>query len=399
MELSRRRFLGSVAVGIGGAFTKTRARTGLTADVLHGIVPCHGVHQAGVTTPPQRFLQLGGFDVTATDRRSLVDLLRAWQRAIELLTKGRSLVDDGDALGDAPADTGEAIGQNPALLTITIGFGAGLFDDRFGLRAARPAQLVDLPPFPGERLDPARGGGDLSVQACADSAIVAEHAVRALARVGAGATTVRWVQSGSLEPPSPPGTPRNLLGFKDGTANPDLMDGAQMDRHVWAAASDGKAWMAGGTYQVYRRIRLRLRAWDASSLREQQEVIGRAKLSGAPFGGFDEFDPVQPDLLPGDSHVRLANPRSGQASERERILRRGYNFHDGLLPGSGAYDAGLAFIAYQRDPRHQFIPIQRRLAAGDALNEYLVHVASGIFAVPPGTDPGGFVGARLLHRL
>jgi deferrochelatase/peroxidase EfeB len=169
-----------------------------------------------------------------------------------------------------------------------------------------------------------------------------------------------------------------------------------MRRNVWVGSSDGPPWMAGGTYQVYRRVRLHIGVWDASPLDEQQDTFGRFKASGAPYGGVDEFDPVVSKLLPVNSHVRLSNPRTGQASEDERILRRGYNFHDGYDPAAGDFDAGLAFIAYQRDPRRQFITIQQRLAANDALNEYLVHTASGIFAIPPGVRRGDFIGSQLL---
>ena len=155
--------------------------------------------------------------------------------------------------------------------------------------------------------------------------------------------------------------------------------------------------MTGGTYQVFRRVRLKIEDWDASSLDEQQDTFGRFKSSGAPYGATNEFDPVNSALLPTDSHVRLSNPRTGEVSEDERILRRGYNFADGYDPTTGGYDFGLAFIAYQRDPRRQFVTIQQRLAWSDALNEYTTHTASGVFAVPPGVRrPGSFVGATLL---
>ena len=132
---------------------------------------------------------------------------------------------------------------------------------------------------------------------------------------------------------------------------------------------------------------------DESDLDEQEGVFGRRKLSGAPFGGTSEFDPVDPARLPRNAHIALANPRVA-GSEAERILRRGYNYADGLLP-DGHLDAGLFFAAYQRDPRRQFVPIQHRLAAHDRLNEYIVHTGSAIFAVPPGVRRGGYVGETL----
>ncbi|HUL99528.1 MAG TPA: Dyp-type peroxidase, partial [Mycobacterium sp.] len=226
---------------------------------------------------------------------------------------------------------------------------------------------------------------------------VVEHAIRDLARVGRGVVSLRWQRDGFNEPPttSSTGTPRNLLGFKDGTANLDPTDDARMRQNVWVGSADGPAWMAGGTYQVYRQVDLRIEEWDESVLDEQQDVFGRYKVSGAPYGGRNEFDPVNSAQLPAASHVRLANPRTGAASEAERILRRGFNFHDGYDPEAGVYRSGLAFVAYQRDPRRQFVTIQQRLAANDALNEYTVHTASGVFAVPPGVAQGDFVGSRL----
>jgi deferrochelatase/peroxidase EfeB len=235
------------------------------------------------------------------------------------------------------------------------------------------------------------------LQACADRQIVVEHAIRDLARLGRSAVSLRWQRAGFNEPPTvpTPGTPRNLLGFKDGTANLDATDAAQMRRNVWVAETDGPDWMIGGTYMVYREVRLHIEDWDDSPLEEQQDTFGRYKVSGAPYGGRNESDAVDVTKLPVDSHVRLANPRTGQGSEDERILRRGYNFHDGFDPAVGSYRSGLAFVGYQRDPRRQFVTIQQRLAASDALNEYAVHTASGVFAVPPGVARGDFVGSRL----
>ena len=402
--LSRRQLLGAGAAGAGALYAR-QATPALALGRAHtaswqpaqGVVPCYGEHQAGVTTPVQRHLQLSAFDVIARDHGSLAELLRSWQHAIELLTAGRPL-SQSEPLASPPTDTGEAAGQGPARLTITIGFGASLFDGRFRLQAQRPAALIDLPAFSTDKLDPSRSNGDISVQACADQPLVAEHAIRDLARIAGGAASLRWLQSGFDDPPSfPQGTGRNLLGFKDGTANLDPNDDARMRRNVWVQPADGPRWMQAGTYQVYRRVALHIEKWDESVLDEQQDTFGRYKSSGAPYGASSEFAPVVTQLLPADSHVRLANPRTGQASEDERILRRGYSFTDGYDTTTGAYDYGLAFIAYQRDPRRQFLTIQQRLAEHDALNEYVEHTATGVFAIPPGTRPGGFPGEQLLR--
>lgn len=307
-----------------------------------------------------------------------------------------------------PDDTGEASGLAASGLTVTIGFGPNLFrhpefGDRFGLAGARPAALVDLPHFPADRLDPARTGGDLCVQACAHDPQVASHAVRNLARIGFGSAAIRWSQLGFGRTSSTTrgqDTPRNLMGQKDGTNNLKAEDGALIDEHVWARAADGAAWMVGGSYLVARRIRMQIETWDRTALTEQENIIGRFKGSGAPLTGHDEFDTPDFAAHRGDgtpaidaaAHVRLAHPDSNAGA---RLLRRGYSFIDGN-DALGRLDAGLFFLAFQRDPRTGFIPIQRRLARSDLLNEYIQHVGSAVFAIPPGITPGGYWGDTLL---
>jgi deferrochelatase/peroxidase EfeB len=404
--VSRRRLLGAgaAAVAVGGA-----AGLGVRAlaDDHHpagsaAAVPFHGLHQAGITTPAQDRLHFATFDLTTTRRTDLVRLLRDWTEAAARMTAGRDAGPVGAVAGIAeapPDDTGEAIGLPPARLTITVGFGPSLFDRRFGLGDHRPAALADLPHFAGDRLDPARSGGDLAVQACADDPQVAVHAVRNLARIAFGTAAVRYSQLGFGRTSSTSraqATPRNMFGFKDGTANLKLEDRALVDEQVWAPAGD---WMDGGSYLVTRRIRMHIEPWDRTSLGEQEAIVGRAKGSGAPLGKRGEFAAIdfaatgadgQP-LIPETAHVRLAHPsRHGGA----HLLRRGYNFVDGS-DGLGRLDAGLFFMAYQRDPRRQFVPIQRELARNDLMNEYIQHVGSGLFACPPGVRPGGFLGETL----
>ena len=173
-----------------------------------------------------------------------------------------------------------------------------------------------------------------------------------------------------------------------------------MRRHVWVGATESPAWMRGGTYMVARRIRMLLEIWDRSSLADQEQTIGRSKYSGAPLGRREEFDPLELEaekggrpLIPADAHVRLA---SASFNGGERILRRGYSFTDGVDERLGELDAGLFFICFQRDPDKQFVAIQRRLGRNDALNEYIRHVGSAVFAIPPGARPGGYVGEPLL---
>jgi deferrochelatase/peroxidase EfeB len=184
------------------------------------------------------------------------------------------------------------------------------------------------------------------------------------------------------------------MGFKDGTANLDPSDDGRMRENVWASSNARSAWMTSGTYLVARKIRIRIEQWDRTAIGEQEQFVGRTKDAGAPLGATREHDDVDPKLLDIASHIRLANPRTGERSERERILRRGYNFAEGI-DEIGQMGAGLFFLGYQQDPRRQFVSIQSRLAASDLLNEYLFHTGSAIFAIPPGVQPGGSIGDTL----
>ncbi|MFC9686765.1 iron uptake transporter deferrochelatase/peroxidase subunit, partial [Streptomyces sp. NPDC056948] len=278
--------------------------------------------------------------------------------------------------------TGEALGLKPSRLTLTVGFGPALFE-RFDLADQRPEALVDLPKFAGDNLDGTRSGGDLCVQACADDPQVAVHAIRNLARIGMGKVVIRWSQLGfgktsSTTPEAQ--TPRNLMGFKDGTRNIAGTETDRLRKFVWVDGKNGgPAWMTGGSYLVARRIRMHIEPWDRTSLQEQEDIFGRDKGEGAPVGKAKERDKPFLKAMKPDAHVRLAHPDSNQGAT---ILRRGYSFTDGT-DGLGRLDAGLFFLAYQRDVREGFIPIQRNLAT-DALNEYIQHVGSALFAIPPG---------------
>jgi deferrochelatase/peroxidase EfeB len=376
------------------------------SSALEEAVAFYGAQQAGIATPAQEFLAFAAFDVTGTSVDELREILKEWTAAAAALTAGRVYEGGSDAVDAAPVDTGEAVGIGPARLTITFGFGPSLFrsggEDRFGLARRRPGKLDPLPPFRGESLDPDRSGGDLCIQACADNPQVGFHAIHVLARLASGAATLRWTQQGFGRTSSTSRsqqTPRNLMGFKDGTDNIRAEDGEAMDEFVWVQPADGPSWMAGGSYLIARRIQILFDVWDATSLEGQEDVIGRKKLSGAPLGGHDEYDPVELDakkagapVIPPDAHIRLASPSYNHG---QRILRRGYSYSEPSEPGSGQIDAGLFFICFQRDPQRQFIPLQRRLAASDALNHHTLHTASAIFACPPGCKPGGFVGEGL----
>lgn len=412
--LTRRSVLaGAALLGIGAGLDRlltdpVRDEGGSDGVAQDDAVPFHDHHQAGIATPAPEFLSFAAFDLTSESVEDLRAVLQEWTSAAASLARGETYQPISGKSSGAPADPGEAIGLGPASLTITIGFGPELFEvgdvDRLGLGHRRPTALAPLPAFKGENLDPSRSGGDLCVQACAEDPQAAFHAIHVLTRIASGAATLRWMQDGfgrtSSTSRSQP-TPRNLMGFKDGTNNIHIHgeDAGAMDEHVWVRPGDGPAWMEGGSYLVARRIEMLLDVWDATSLEGQELTIGREKVSGAPLGASDEFDAVdlearkggQP-VIPTDAHIRLSSPES---NDGQRILRRGYSFSEPPEPGSGQIDAGLFFISFQRNPQRQFVPIQRRLAESDALNRHIQHTASAVFACPPGVRPGGFVGEGL----
>ena len=413
--LSRRGLLGggAAAAGVAGAIAWGRSDGGAaSAASLPASYPFHGSHQAGILTPAQDRLHFAAFDVTTTDREQLVELLRRWTAAAARMTAGDPAGAVGPVEGPAnlpPDDTGEAIGLQPSRLTITFGFGPTLFGsedggDRFGLADRQPEALRTLPHFPGDNLDPARSYGDLCVQACADDPQVAVHAIRNLARIGFGTVALRWSQLGfgrTSTTSVDQSTPRNLFGFKDGTMNVKAEETADVAAHVWVGADDDAraGWLAGGSYLVARRFNMTIEVWDRQPLGDQEAFVGRTKDTGAPLSGGQEHD--QPDFeMPGsndtpviapDAHVRIVHPDFNQGA---RMLRRGYNFVDGSN-SLGGLDAGLFFLAFVRNPETHFIPVQTRMAAQDAMMEYLKVSGSALFAVPPGTAEGEHVGQAL----
>lgn len=399
-RLSRRRFLGSLgATGAGAALAgaglaacssdSDGATAGAAPPAVDDVVAFRGAHQAGITTAAQDRLVFSALDVTSKDPADLKALLETWTTMAEAMVQGDLVPGNQGDLAGPLADTGEAYGLPASRLTITIGFGPSLFDDRFGLAAKRPKLLVDLPRLPNETLLPAISGGDLCIQACADDPLVAYHAVRDLVRAGIGTTTHRWMQFGfgrTSSTSTSQATPRNLMGFKDGTRNLKAEETADVERFVWVA-DDDQPWMQDGSFVVIRKIKMFIETWDHDRLGDQQAVIGRVKDTGAAIGQESEFE--DPDfeavgddgepLIPATSHVRLASP---EHNDGIRLLRRGYNYTDGVDPSQGNLQAGLFFIAYMNDPAH-FVTVQKNLAK-DGLNEYIRHISTGVFACPGG---------------
>ncbi|MEV0030457.1 Dyp-type peroxidase [Nocardia sp. NPDC050793] len=380
--------------------------------------PFHGPRQAGIATPAQSHALFLSVDVARPDRATLRDLLTGWTATAAALTTGQPVPETPGTAPGFSAHTDFATDLDPARLTLTFGLGPSLFDDRFGLATQRPRHLHPLPEFPGDALNSAWSGGDVLVQICADDAQIVSHAFRALRARMPGLGRLRWTQHGFLTRPADGGTPRNMFGHKDGTANP-RSGTAAFDRAVWIDSPDEPGWLHGGTYLVFRKIRMKTADWDQLPLAEQDAIIGRRRSDGAPLHGNREFDPVDLEsrsptgelAIPASAHVRLVHDIP--------MLRRSYNYDYGTLlanaagateephahaPGTPEHthgghnqlDAGLLFAAYMNNPPAQFIAAQRALAAGDRLNPLIQHTGSAFFAIPPGIAQGRSIADILL---
>lgn len=412
--LDRRRFLSRslAALGAAGAAfglgSAQGARAGSTPDPatqardvadrqLLAKVPFDGPYQAGILDPRPNQATFLALDSVAPNRTDLFESLQQLSSQARVLTSG-DYVGEGP-IDDPPPDSGIlGVYDSPDSLTVTIGLGASLFDDRYGL-ANLPRHLTPMPAFASDELDPARTGGDLLLQICAGQRDTVVHTVRELMRGVAGQLVIRWTIDGfqsAQRGPHPNSSTRNLFAFRDGTANPDIYDAALMNRLLWSQERD---WTAGGTYLVVRTIRQHVEFWDRVGMLEQEQMIGRDRVTGAPLGGTHEFQDPRYDLdpdgkrIPLDAHIRLANPRT-PATADQRILRRGYSYHRGV-DAAGNLDQGLVFVAFNQDPERQFATIQRRLET-EPMVDYITAVGGGYFFAPRGSrGAGDWVGSGL----
>jgi deferrochelatase/peroxidase EfeB len=412
---TRRGFLASAA-GVGAA-ALAGAPSAVHAEdepSLSPVEPFFGAHQAGIVTPAQRHAYFAAFGLTTDRRADVSGPLKGWTNAAAKLAVGDPVPGPADDEYGGDLDPAEMQGLGPARLTLTFGFGAGLFvrdgRDRFGLAKQRPDAFVDLPSFPGDQLAPARTGGDLFVQACADNPQVAFHAARTLTRLAWGVAALQWVQAGFASDYGPGQTPRNLLGFKDGTGNPRATDANEMARVVWAG-DEAPGWMRGGSYVVLRRGRMALEHWERTKIAFQEQTIGRRKLSGAPLGREAEFDVI--DLSAADADGNPVTPENSHVAIARRatleglsVLRRSYSYDDGASLTAERwppwrqgmeFDAGLMFVCFQRDPRKGFIPIFEKMSRFDMMNQFVTNTGGGHFACPRGVASGDWIGRELFE--
>ena len=373
----------------------TTAARDVNARELTQRVPFDAYHQSGIITPKAAQATFVALDSVALNTTALFEGLQAISGQARLLSQGEPV---GVAeIDDPPPDSGILGSYNtPDSLTVTIAYGASLFDHRYGLASRRPPFLTPMPSFALDELDPTRTGGDVLIQVCAGQRDTVVHTVRELMRAVAGHLTIRWTIDGfqtAVRDRNPRANTRNLFAFRDGTANPEVTNAALMDELIWVkAGAGGPAWVTGGSYMVVRTIRQHVEFWDRVGMLEQEQMIGRGRVSGAPLGGTNEFEDPRYDLdpegdrIPLNAHIRLANPRT-PATAAQRILRRGYNYHRGV-DEAGNLDQGLVFVAFNQDPERQFATIQRRLET-EPMTDYILPVGGGYFFAPPGARGGG----------
>lgn len=351
----------------------------------------YGPHQQGILTPQQSYVYFLVMDLATEDLAAVREVFKTWTAYAARLTQGQNVREYGKNKFVPPIDTGEADDLSAYGLSLTFGISPS-FLKKLGLQDKAPAEFKDLPLFPRDQLRPELTGGDICIQSCANDAQVAFHAVRQLVRVARSNVTMKWSQAGFISSDDPADTPRNLFGFKDGTANANTVK--DTEGKVWV---ENPEWLHGGSYLIARKIVMHLETWDRTSLREQERTFGRYRPSGAPMGKDEEFAALELErkddkgnaVVPEDSHSALAH------QTKEQILRRAYSYSDGINPRTGQFDNGLLFLCYQKNPQ-QFITIQNALGNVDRLNEYITHIGSGLFACFPGVKEGEFLGQALL---
>ena len=334
-KISRRDFLKKAGIAGAGVAIGASGASGILAKMINNTsgqlvgneeISFYGEHQSGISTPVQKNVYFAVLDLRSLELEEIKQMFKDWTDYTEKLMSGELVAPELKNHLLPPIDTGETVGLNPYRLTVTFGISPA-FLDKLKLDNKKLPEFKDLPHFPRDQIKDKYKGGDICIQACADDAQVAFHAVRNLVRKGRSLIDLKWTQSGFLPIGNGKETPRNLFGFKDGTENPKNEN--DFKNVVWY---DKNNWLKNGTYLIVRRIQMHLETWDRTNLQEQENTFGRYKESGAPFGEKDEFATIDIEkkgsdgkpIIPIDSHVYLAK-KAGT-----KICRRAFSYSNGM---------------------------------------------------------------------
>ena len=382
---------GAIGLGLGSQARATPAETLAPGDDgTQDSQPFYGLHQSGVITPQPAAALIVSFDVLAEDRAGLERLFRTLTERIAFLMKGGEAATLDPKY--PPPDSG-LLGPSvfPDNLTVTVALGASLFDDRYGLQKVRPTRLISMEQFPNDALDAHLCHGDIALQFCSNTAETNIHALRDILKHTPDLLALRWKIDGFLPPHTikklGKETVRNLLGFKDGTANLDASDEKLMNEIVWVAAErrrarlDVRRNLSGDPHHpdVRRALGSHRLGRAAADHRPREggrraahlcERARRARLCRRSRG----------HRIPLTAHIRLANPRT-PGTEASRILRRGYNYSRGLTTPASSTWALVRLLSGRS--RLRLSPVQARLN-GERLEEYIKPVGGGYFFVLPG---------------
>ncbi|WP_435918718.1 iron uptake transporter deferrochelatase/peroxidase subunit [Macrococcus capreoli] len=406
-NMSRRDFLkiasiggAGVVVGSTGLGTSLLAINHFGKDNKHTKhkVNFYGKYQSGIISDVQKHVYFVVLELHSTEVNEVKEMFKQWTAHSIKLMNGDLIAPLTNNTMLPTIDTGEAKGLDAARLTLTYGVSPTFFD-KLKITEKRPKDLKDLPHFPKDQLDDKFTGGDIVIQACSDDPQVNFHAIRNLIRASSGIVTMKWAQTGFNSFEEKDGkvqTPRNLFSFKDGTGNPKAHEQDALDQYIFS----NSGWEKNGSYLVVRKIQMHLETWDRTALEDQEATFGRHRDSGAPLGKKNEFDTVNIEekdkegnyVIPEDSHVHLAK------KAKTKMLRRSFSYTNGVNEQTGAFDAGLIFVSYQKSPE-QFTRIQNMLGRIDRMNEYITHRGSGVFLVFPGIKEGGYIGETLFNSI
>ena len=229
-----------------------------------------------------------------------------------------------DLLADVAALTRSVGFRIPdGALTCVVGVGSTAWDRLFG--GPRPAGLHEFRPLKGAEHTAVATPGDLLFHIRAHRLdLCFELGFQMMDRLEGHTRVVDEVHGFQFF------EERDLLGFVDGTENPD---GRAAFDAVVIGDEDGE--FAGGSYVVVQKYLHDLHAWDALTVEEQERAIGRSKLSDIEMSD---------DVKPSNSHVAL-NTIVDESGVQQQIVRRNMPF--GRLE---AGEFGTYYIGYARRP-------------------------------------------------